>query len=63
MKKVIDETNNVVNIISQRDDLTINEAISLVKDVALLIEENPENAIDIMLEELGLEMEYIFDIV
>ena len=63
----MDAKNRVVRILMHRDGLTEKEAVSRVEDTASEIYDaiegtscmNPE---DIMMEELGLEPDYIFDI-
>ncbi len=59
--------NKVISILMKRDDMTLEDARDLVADVREQIEEavadgDYEYAEDIMLSELGLEMDYIFDI-
>ncbi len=55
--------NRVVRILMERDDMTENEANELLNEVRDMILENSDLAEDIVLEELGLEMDYIFDII
>jgi len=54
--------NRVVRILMERDDMTENEANELLNEVRDMIFENSDSAEDIVYEELGLEMDYIFDI-
>lgn len=54
--------NRVVRILIERDDMTENEANELLNEVRDMIFENSDSAEDIVYEELGLEMDYIFDI-
>lgn len=59
MKKV----NNVVRILMKRDGLTKEEAQERLDEVREIIAEaDPWEAEDILADELGLEMDYIFDI-
>ena len=59
--------NRVVKILVNRDHMTIQEAIDLVQEVRGMIEDAVADgdygeAEDIMYSELGLEMDYIFDV-
>jgi len=59
--------NKVIGILMKRDDMTLEEARDLVADVREQIEDavadgDYEYAEDIMLSDLGLEMDYIFDV-
>jgi hypothetical protein len=53
--------NQLVKVLMQRDDLTKAEAIALVKECAVMVNEGhcPE---EVLLEELGLEPDYLFDL-
>ena len=60
--------NRVVKILMERDDMTRKEAESQVKEVQELLEEalsfgSYTEAEDILVDELGLEMDYIFDLI
>ena len=60
--------NRVVKILMERDDMTCKEAESQVKEVQELLEEalsfgSYTEAEDILADELGLEMDYIFDLI
>lgn len=56
-------TNEVVRILMKRDGLTREEAQERLEEVRELISEaDPWEAEDIIADELGLEMDYIFDI-
>lgn len=55
--------NRVVGILMERDDMTEEEATELLDEVREMILENSDSAEDVVLEELGLEMDYIFDII
>ena len=57
-------TNEVVRILMKRDDLTREEAEERVNEVReMLSEADPWDAEEILADELGLEMDYIFDII
>jgi hypothetical protein len=59
MKKV----NEVVRILMERDGMTKEEAQETLEEVReMLSEADPWEAEDIIADELGLEMDYIFDI-
>ena len=55
--------NDIIHILMKRDDMTEQEAIETLNYVREMVRENPANAEDIMLEELGLELDYILDII
>lgn len=57
------DINKVVKILMERDDLTREEAIERVDEVREMIFDDPGVAEDILAEELGLELDYIFDII
>lgn len=57
--------NRVVEILIRRDDLTKQEAEDRLLEVKQMMEDcnyNPEECVDIMSDELGLEMDYIEDL-
>lgn len=61
-------TKRIVQILMKRDGLSKDEAIALLKDVREDVYEcidkgDYAGAEDIMLDELGLEMDYIFDLI
>lgn len=63
----MDARNRVVRILMHRDGITEEEAVSLVKDTASEIYDAIEGTNcmepeDIMMNELGLEPDYMFDI-
>jgi len=63
----MDARNRVVRILMHRDGLTEKEAVSRVEDTASEIYDAIEGTScmdpeDIMMEELGLEPDYMFDI-
>lgn len=58
----------VVEILMKRDNLTRQEAVDLVHDVQDMLEDAIANgdyneAEEIMYSELGLEMDYIYDLI
>lgn len=54
--------NDVIKILIERDNITKREATKLVNDTKKMILNNPDEAEQILIEELNLEMDYIFDI-
>lgn len=55
--------NRVVEILMERDGMTKNEAEKLINETReVILEGDPFESEDIMLEMLGLEMDYIMDI-
>ena len=54
--------NPVIKILMQRDELTRQEAEEAIEEVKELMIENPDDAAEILMDELGLEMDYLFDI-
>lgn len=55
--------NQIIKILMNRDDLTKEEATDLYNEVKEMIEEDPMIAEEILISELGLEMDYIFDFI
>ena len=54
--------NKVVRILMERDGLTKEEAVERFEEVAgMLADADPWDVEDILADELGLEMDYIFD--
>lgn len=58
----------VIEILMKRDNLTRQEAVDLVHDVQDMLEDAIANgdydeAEEIMYSELGLEMDYIYDLI
>lgn len=56
---------NIVDIITERDDLTIDEAIEIVNETKEMIDEallsgDYTKVEQIMLDQLGLEMDYVY---
>jgi len=54
---------NIIKIIMERDDMTYEEAKEWVEEVRDMILEDVDNGVEILLNELGLEMDYIFDLI
>ena len=54
--------NPVVEILMRRDEITEQEAEESIAEVRELMIENPDDAAEILMDELGLEMDYLFDI-
>lgn len=55
--------NEVIRILMERDGMTREEAQETLEEVReMLSEADPWEAEDIIADELGLEMDYIFDI-
>lgn len=55
--------NDVIRILMERDEMTREEAEETLEDVReMLSEADPWEAEDIIADELGLELDYIFDI-
>lgn len=54
-------TDNLITVLMNRDGLSKAEAIEQINDAAdlVLLGENPE---EVLLEEFGLEPDYIFDL-
>lgn len=52
----------VIDILVERDELTPDEAKDLIDETREMIIRNPDEADEIMLEQLGLEPDYIFDV-
>lgn len=55
--------NEVVQILMKRDGLTINEAKNLVDEAREEILFYHDEAEDIMMDMLGLEMDYIWEVI
>jgi hypothetical protein len=56
-------TNEVVRILMERDGMTREEAIERIDEVREMIFDDPGVAEDILADELGLELDYIHDII
>lgn len=57
--------NRAVHVLMERDGMTKDETTGLLNEVKSMLAEcnyDPEESEDIMMSELGLEMDYIFDI-
>jgi predicted RNase H-like HicB family nuclease len=56
--------NRVVEILMNRDGMTREEAEEKVQEVReMIVEASVYEAEDILIDELGLEMDYIFDLI
>lgn len=55
--------NPVIKILVKRDKLTVAEAREAISECRELILEDIDSADDIIREELGLEPDYLFDII
>ncbi len=56
--------NDVVSVLMERDGLSKKEAEEKLEEVREMISEaDPWEAEDILADELGLELDYIFDII
>lgn len=65
-KMSITKENPVVKIISERDGISIEEAVKIVKHTALEMDEammNGDSPEEVLMDELGLEPDYIFEII
>lgn len=64
LKKWSDYTmeNVVIEILMERDGLTREEAAALIVEVREQMINHPYDADEILMDELGLEMDYLFDI-
>lgn len=56
---------NIIDIIAERDDLTLDEAIEIVNETKEMIDEallsgDYTEVEQIMLDQLGLEMDYVY---
>lgn len=61
----ITKENSVVKIISERDGISVEEAVKIVKHTALEMDEalmNGESPEEVLMDELGLEPDYVFEI-
>lgn len=45
-----------------RDGLTRTQALEMINETREMMLADPDNATDILMDELGLEMDYIFEI-
>lgn len=53
----------IIEILIERDGISREEAISLIKETYDAIMDDPDLAEDYMMDYLGLEMDYIFGII
>lgn len=55
--------NKILNILMERDDMSENDALELINETReLMLNSDPTDADEIMADMLGLEPDYIFDI-
>ena len=55
--------NKILNILMERDDMSENDALELIAETReLMLNSDPCDADEIMADMLGLEPDYIFDI-
>lgn len=54
--------NKVIEILMERDGLTREEAAALIVEVREQMINHPYDADEILMDELGLEMDYLLDI-
>lgn len=52
----------VLKILQERDDISLEDAKDLVDETREMIIREPEDAEQIMAEQLGLEPDYLFDV-
>ena len=52
----------VINILMERDNMTSSKAKDLIDETREMIIREPEDAEQIMAEQLGLEPDYLFDV-
>lgn len=52
----------VIRILEERDGMSIEDAKNLIDETREMILQEPEDAEQIMAEQLGLEPDYLFDI-
>lgn len=52
----------VINILMERDNMTSSEAKDLIDETREMIIREPEDVEQIMAEQLGLEPDYLFDV-
>ena len=52
----------VIKILQERDNMSYDEANDLVCETRTMIIRNPEEADEIMCDQLGLEPDYLFDV-
>lgn len=53
---------HLAKIVSERDGITMEEAMERVEECAEEVNNNPYDAEDLLAYHLGLELDYIFDI-
>ena len=52
----------VIRILEERDGMSIEDAKNLIDETREMILQEPEDAEQIMAEQLGLEPDYLFDV-
>ena len=52
----------VLKILQERDDMSLKDAKDLIDETCEMIIREPEDAEQIMAEQLGLEPDYLFDV-
>jgi hypothetical protein len=67
MNEMKEQTNRVIQLLTERDGLSIAEATelidSVVDEMVLLVNDNrPQEAEDLFCSELGLEPDYMLDV-
>ena len=53
---------SVIDVLMKRDRLTRNEAVEIVREAKELILQNPDEADEIMMYDLGLEPDYLMEV-
>ena len=54
--------NKILKILQERDGMSIKEAKDLIDETREMILQEPEDVEQIMAEQLGLELDYLFDV-
>ena len=55
--------NPIVVILMQRDDFPLRDALEALEDARMEVFEHGRDPAEVLLEELGLEPDYIFDLI
>lgn len=53
---------SVIDVLMKRDRLTMDEAVEIVREAKELILQNPDEADEIMMYDLGLEPDYLEEV-
>ena len=53
----------IAQIIADRDEESFEDAMERVKEARDMIQNDPDSAEDILMDELGIEMDYIMDFI